>query len=149
MPVQKIGRDEFARLYPDVRGLTPFIGEAEEFEWFANAERNALGLIFRSSRQPIWRYAVLKRSMRGDFRVSHLDAEFVDLQSTRDKCLLAISAAESQPEIIDAKLLVPQRQPQQGVEEKHRNSLIVVLLVLAGDLVTVGIVVLLLLHWFR
>ncbi len=149
MPVQKIGRDEFVHLYPDVKGLTPFIGDAEEVEWFTDDARNALGLIFRSTVQPVWRYAVLKRSRRGDFRVLHLGAEFIDLPTTRDKCLLAITAAEYQAEAGDDKLLVPQRQPEQRVEEKHWGSLVVVLLILAGDLVTIGVVLLMLRHWFR
>lgn len=149
MPVQKIARKEFVHLYPGVKGLTPFIGDAEDVEWFTDDARSVLGLIFRSKRQPIWRYAVLKRSQRGDFRVSQFGAEFIDLQSTRDQCRRAIMAAEWQPDTGDDRVLVSTRQLEAHLEKKHWGNLVVVALIVIGDLVTVGVVLLMFLRCFR
>jgi hypothetical protein len=143
--VRPIGRREFNRLFPYTGELTPFIGK--EVEWFTDDARSAVGIIGRSRTQPAWRYAVLKRSQLGDFKVAHLGEAFADLPTTRDECQHAVAAAECEPTTEVHEVVVPQADPTLEIQQKPWGSLALVVLILAADVVTIGIVVLLIHHW--
>jgi hypothetical protein len=143
--VHSIGRKEFNRLFPYTGELTPFIGK--EVEWFTDDARSAVGIIGRSPSQPAWRYAVLKRSQFGDFKVAHLGEALADLPTTRDECQRAVAAAESKPTAGVHEVVVPQAEPALEIQQKPWGSLALVVLILAADVVTIGIVVLLVHHW--
>ena len=145
MAVRPIGRKEFNTLLPYTGELTSFIGEGAK--WFTDNARNVIGIIGRSTSQPVWRYAVLRRSRLGDFRVSHLGEALPDLPITRDECQRAVAAAECEPTSRAYEVVVPRVEPTLVLQEKPWSSLGVVVLILAADVATTGIIVLLVRHW--
>ena len=146
MAVRSIGRKEFNRLFPYTGELTPFIGEG--VEWFTDDGRRAVGIVGRSSSQPAWRYAVLKRSQFGNFRVTHLGEASADLPTIRDQCRRAVAAAEHELTAAPApEVAGSQTDPTLEFPEKPRSSLAVVVLILAADVVVIAIIVSLIHHW--
>jgi hypothetical protein len=143
--VRPIGRKEFNRLFPYTGELTPFIGKG--VEWFTDDARSAVGIIGRSRTQPAWRYAVLKRSQLGDFKVTYLGEALADLPTTRNVCQRAVAAAECQSTAGVHEVVTPQTEPTLEFQEKPWGGLAVVVLILAADVVTIGIIVLLVHHW--
>jgi hypothetical protein len=143
--VRTIDRKEFDRLFPYTGQLTPFIGEA--VEWFTDDARRAVGVIGRSPSQPAWRYAVLKRSQFGDFKVAHLGEALADLPAIRDECQRAVAAAEGEPPAVPPEVAAPQAEPTIEFQEKPWSSLAVVVFILAADVVVIGVIVLSAHHW--
>ena len=143
--VQSIGREEFHRLYPYTGKLTAFIGEGAE--WFTNDGRSVVGIVTRDSIQPAWNYAVLTRDMLGDFQVTHVGKISSDLQTTREKCRLAMTAEESAPKTDDMALPISPKGPPEYFQLPHKGSPLVVLLILAGDIITIAVVLLWLFCW--
>jgi len=143
--VRPINRQEFNRLFPYTGELTSFIGEG--VAWFTDDARRVMGIVGRSSSRPPWRYAVLKRSQFGDFKVSRLGEASADLPTIRDECQRAVAAAEIEPTEAAPEVAGSQTEPALEFEEKPRSSLAVVALILVADVVVVGIIVLLIHHW--
>jgi len=143
--VRPINRKEFNRLFPYTGELTPFIGEG--VEWFTDDARRAVGIVGRSSSQLAWRYAVLRRSQFGDFKVAHLGEASADLPTIRDECQRAVAEAENEPTAAAPEVAGSQTDPTLELQEKPRSSLAVVALVLVADVVVIGIIVVLIHHW--
>jgi hypothetical protein len=143
--VRSIGRHEFNRLYPYTGELTSFIGEGAE--WFANDARSVVGIVARRAAQPAWKYAVLKRSGFGDFRVWHVGEASGDLQTTRDECRRAMTAVESAVEIDAKARSASQKEPLQYFPQPNKGSPLVVLMILAGDIITITFVLLWRFRW--
>jgi len=143
--VRPIERQEFNRLFPYTGELTPFIGEG--VEWFTDEGRRAVGIVGRSSTQPAWRYAVLKRSQFGDYKIAQLGDASADLPTIRDECQRAVAAAEYEPTAAAPEVAGSQTGLALEVQEKPRSSLAVVALILAADVAVIGIIVLLIHHW--
>ena len=145
MAVRPIDRKEFNRLFPYTGELTPFIGEG--VEWFTDDARRVMGIVGRSSSRPPWRYAVLKRSQFGDYKVAHLGRASADLPTIRDQCRRAVAAAECEPTAAAPEVAGSQTEPALEVQEKPRSSLAVVVLILAADVIVIGVIALLIHHW--
>jgi hypothetical protein len=137
--VRSIGRREFHRLYPYTGELTGFIGEGAE--WFTDDARSVVGIIARPAAQPTWKYAVLTRSRSGDLLVRRVGEVNGDLQTTRDECRRAMTAVESTPEADEKAGSVSQQEPLQHVPQPDKSPL-VVLMILAGDIITIAFVLL-------
>jgi hypothetical protein len=137
--VRSIGRREFHRLYPYTGELSPFIGEGAE--WFTNEAGSVVGIIARRATQPAWKYAVLKRSSFGDFQVWHVGEVNGDIQTTRNECGRAMTAVDSGSETVGGIHLTSRKEPlQYFFQQPHRNSPWVVIMILAGDIITVSLV---------
>lgn len=145
MEVRSISRREFNRLYPYTGELTPFIGEGAE--WFTNDARSVVGIVARRAAQPAWRYAVLKRSGFGDFRIWHVGEATGDLQTTRDECRRAMTVVETVPEMDAKSRSASPKGPLQCFQQPDKGRPLVVLMILAGDIITITFVWLWLFRW--
>ena len=88
--ISNVSRKEFNRLFTFDSELAPFIGE--ELEWYANDAKNVIGTIARGIFTR-WSYTILSRNTLGDFLVSILSRNFMDLQTARVACLQEMTAA--------------------------------------------------------
>jgi hypothetical protein len=143
--VRSIDREEFLRLYPYTGKITAFIGEGAE--WFTNDARSVVGIVTRDSIQPAWNYAVLRRNVVGDFQVTHLGNAGSDLQRTREECRLAMTVVESVPETKATAPTVSPLGPPPQFQFPDKGRPLVVLLVLAGDIITIAFVLLWVFRW--
>jgi hypothetical protein len=143
--VRNISRDEFDRLYPYTGKMTAFIGEGAE--WFTNDTKSVVGIITRHSIQPAWNYAVLKRDVLGEFQVTHVGKASSDLQTTREECRLVMTAEASAPESNAMALPASPKGPPQHFQLPDKGRPVVVLLILAGDIITITFVLVWLFRW--
>jgi hypothetical protein len=137
--VRSISREEFHRLYPYTGKMAAFIGEGAE--WLTNDTRTVVGIITRHSIRPPWNYAVLTRDVLGDYQVTHIGKASNDLQTIREECRLAMTAEEPAPETDQKAGSVSPQEPLQYVQQSNKGPL-VILMVLAGDIITIAFVLL-------
>ena len=89
--ISNVSRKEFNRLFTFDSELAPFIGE--ELEWYADDAKNVISTIARGILGSRWSYTILSRNTLGDFLVSILSRDFMDLQTARVACLQEMTAA--------------------------------------------------------
>ena len=85
MAIKNISRAEFNRIFTFDSELAPYIGE--EIEWYVDDVESVIGTIARGISDPCWSYTILRRNVLGDFLVSTLSRNFMDLQTARVACL--------------------------------------------------------------
>ena len=90
MAIRSVDREEFNRIFTFDRELVPYIGE--ELEWYANDAKNVIGVVARRFSDSCWNYAILRRSVLGDFVVATLSRDFMDLQTARVACRQEMAA---------------------------------------------------------
>jgi hypothetical protein len=137
--VRSIGREEFHRLYPYTGKMTAFIGEGAE--WFTNDTRSVVGIITHHSIQPPWNYAVLTRDMLGDYQVTHVGKASDSLQMIREECRLAMTSEGPAPKADEKAHPASPEGLLQYLPQPDKGPL-VVLMVLAGDIITIAFVLL-------
>jgi len=84
MAISSISREEFDQIFTFGTELTPYIGE--ELEWYANDAKSLIGVVARRCLDSCCNYAILRRSVLGDFVVATLSRDFMDLQTARVAC---------------------------------------------------------------
>ena len=92
MAISNISRAEFNRIFPFNSELSPYIIIGEEVEWYADDAKNVIGTIAIGISGSCWSYRVLKRNVLGDFLVSTLSRDFMDLQTAQAACLQEMAA---------------------------------------------------------
>ena len=92
MAISSISRAEFNRMFTFDSELAPYIGD--EVEWYADDDKNVIGVIARGVSGSSWSYAILRRNVLGDFIASTLGKDFfMDLQIALAACLRDMAAA--------------------------------------------------------
>ena len=89
--ISEVSSREFNRFFTSDSELAPFIGE--ELEWYADDAKNVISTIARGILGSRWSYTILSRNTLGDFLVSILSGDFMDLQTARAACLQEMTAA--------------------------------------------------------
>ena len=102
MAIKNISRAKFNRIFTFDRELARYIGE--EFELYVDDVESVIGTIARGISDSCWSYTILRRNVLGDFLVSTLSRDFIDLQTARVVCLRDMTAA-----YVDQDMVVSQR----------------------------------------
>lgn len=97
MAFETIGREDFDRFLPPQLVLETL--RMEQVEWFANPAGNIIGTIAGKVENG-WKYAVLARDRRGDFRVCNLGGDSYNLAAARSRCLIDMRVAEKTAETL-------------------------------------------------
>ena len=90
MAITSISKEEFNQIFTFDRELVPYIGD--ELEWYANDAKSLIGVVARRCLDSCCNYAILRRSVLGDFVVATLSRDFMDLQTARVACRQEMAA---------------------------------------------------------
>jgi hypothetical protein len=89
--ISNVKSKEFNRLFTFNNELVPYIGV--ELQWYADDAKNVIGTIAKGTSDACWRYTILRRNLLGNFLVSTLSRDFMDLQTARATCLQEMATA--------------------------------------------------------